>query len=745
MHFLLNGLNIQFLTLQKISLLLLLGITLNTLQAQDSRPSIQVKYTSETIVLDGELNETTWKTAPPPNDFWGYFPSDTLPPQKQTEILMAFDDTHLYVAIKCYAAGDDYVVPSLKRDYRAGGNDNISLMFDTFNDRTNAFLFGMNPLGVRREALISNGGMELSDFQTSWDNKWKGESKIHDGFWVSEMAIPFSTLRYKEGTTKWTFNSYRFDTQSNENTVWSAIPRNQWIFNLAFNGDMIFEKPLKKAGGNIALIPYASGGITRDFEDANAQTQATYGIGGDAKIAVTSGLNLDLTVNPDFSQVEVDRQVTNLDRFEIFFPERRQFFLENADLFSSFGISRINPFFSRRIGVAVDTSSDATIQNTILGGARLSGKINRNWRVGLLNMQTAADMENDLPSFNYTVAAVQRKVFSRSNIGLIFVNKENFTNTNSETYDPFNRIFGLDYNIASSNNAWTGKVFYHQSLSPEQKEGNEFAHGFELNYKERLYSIEYNHQYVGEDFEAQVGFVPRSNYFRINPEARLYFYPNNGFLNQHGPGLEVATFWSPENGRTDQRIELYWDASLAGSGRMRVWLQNDYTLLTDPFDPSGTDSAELPALSDYNYTSFRARYNSDRRKKFSYRLEPLVGQYFNGHRYALSGSFNYRFQPYGSVALNYSYNYIDLPEPYAQTSLFLVGPRIDITFTKKIFLTTFIQYNNQIDNININARFQWRFAPVSDFFLVYTDNYYSTDLKVKNRAIIAKFTYWLNL
>ncbi len=708
-------------------------------------PSITVKKINTSITLDGDLSESAWSTCTPTKEFQQYFPTDSIPANYHTEIYMMYDEDNLYVGVKCYMAGQNLVTPSLKRDYRAGGNDNITLMFDPFNDRTNATFFGINPLGVLREGIISAGGAEISGFTTSWDNKWKGEAKIYEGYWIGELAIPFKTLRFKAGSKIWGFNAYRFDTQSNENTVWSRIPREQWIFNLAFNGEMIWEEPLTKSGPNISVIPYLAGGMVQDFEAADPSASFTGDVGADAKIAVTPSLNLDLTVNPDFSQVEVDRQVTNLDRFEIFFPERRQFFLENADLFSGFGISRINPFFSRRIGVATDTTTDATIQNTILYGARLSGKPSKNWRIGLLNMQTAEDAENDLPSYNYTVAAVQRQLFARSNVGFIFVNKENFTSFESENYDPYNRVMGIDYNLASSDNKWTGKAFYHHSITPDQVENENFAHGFELNYRQREYAVEWNHQLVGEGFDAQVGFVPRKDYFRINPEARLFFYPKNSWLNQHGPGIEYEALFSPENGRTDHDIELYWRASLSNSGRLRLSLRNQYTLLLDDFDPTGTEATALPALTDYNYSNLSLEYNSDRRKIFNYRIEPTIGQYFNGFRYGINGSFNYRFQPYGNIALNYNYNYIDLPDPYATTSLFLIGPRIDLTFTKKLFLTTFIQYNSQIDNININARLQWRFAPVSDFFLVYTDNYYSTDLKVKNRAIIAKFTYWLNL
>lgn len=718
-------------------------------QAPVQSESIFLKRAIENITVDGNLDEASWFTGSPAANFWEYFPNDTAQARVQTEVYMTYDDKFLYVAAKCYSVGEDYVVPSLRRDYNAGGNDNITFLFDPFNDRTNAFVFGMNPLGVVREALIANGGTGRDDWNGSWDNKWTGTSKIYDGYWVCELAIPFSTLRFREGSKEWNFNCYRFDTQSGTRSTWQHIPRNQIIMSLAYMGKMHWEEPLEKPGANISVIPFITGGNAEIFAPEEDRTKDSFfDVGGDAKIAVTPGLNLDLTANPDFSQVEVDQQVTNLDRFEIFFPERRQFFLENSDLFGSFGDNRINPFFSRRIGVAQDTATGSNIQNPILFGARLSGKINDDWRVGLLNMQTAKDDKNALPSFNYTVAALQRKLFSRSNVGLIFVNKQTFADVeDKEELDAYNRVIGLDYNLANTDNSWTGKFFFHASLNENKEEThNPFAQGAKLTHTKRRYSVSWEQQYVGENYEAQVGFVPRTHFFRIAPEARLFYYPQEGGIIQHGPGIETSMLWTPGYGRTDHRYELYWDADFRSTNSLRATLVNTYTYLLEAFDPTRVnEEVSLDTLVGYNYTSFEAFYNSDRRKKFSYRLEPTIGQFYNGFRVGIETTLTWRFQPLGAIAMTFNYNHIDLPAPFQSADLYLIGPRIDLTFSKNIFLTTFIQYNSQVDNINVNARFQWRFAPVSDFFLVYTDNYYANNIQVRSRAIVAKVTYWLNV
>jgi len=753
-----------------LTLLYLLFISWN-LQAQSSSPGsneldhgsrekapfVHLKRTADVIKLDGLVNEAAWFKGVPAKQFWEYFPYDSLHAQSQTEIYMTYDDNYLYVGVKCFSIGDNYVTPSLRRDYGFSGSDNVSLLFDTYNDKTNAFLFGLNPFGVRREALISGGGKQRQDYSGSWDNKWYGEAKILGNHWEAEFAIPFKTLRFKEGSTNWRFNCYRNDTQTNEMTTWINIPKNQIIMDLSYMGDMVWEEPLKKPGKNISIIPFMSSASVRDFQNENEHSpNYDFQLGGDAKIAVTSGLNLDLTVNPDFSQVEVDQQVTNLSRFEIFFPERRQFFLENADLFGGFGQRRVNPFFSRRIGVAVDTSTGQNIQNTILGGARLSGKINDNLRIGLMNMQTAKDGSAGLPSFNYSVLALQQKVFDHSALSFLFVNKQAVNSEeNSDLFNSYNRVAGLEYRLASADNRWTGKTFVYRAFTTENK-NQKFSQGLELQYTRRKYRFEWRHTYVGNGFDAEVGFVPRKDFVQMGPEGQLFFYPKKGKINRHGPGFryrltlkvgEEDNEFRSNFGRSDQFFQLFWDFRFQDNARARITLQNNYIFLFNDFDPTRkqADSVFLAAGTDYHYTSLNGFYSSDRRKKFFFNINPNVGQFFNGYRLGMQGSFTYRYQPFGSIAVSYNYNYIKLDDPFKSASIILVGPRMDLTFSKKLFLTTFIQYNNQIDNININTRLQWRFKPVSDFFIVYTDNYFPDGLKAKNRAIVAKVTYWLNL
>jgi len=516
---------------------------------------------------------------------------------------------------------------------------------------------------------------------------------------------------------------------------------------LAYMGTIDFIGGAPKAqGGNLTVIPYVGGGINKDYE-AGTQVQSNFDVGGDAKIGIGSGLNLDLTVNPDFSQVEVDQQVINTSRFEVFFPERRQFFLENADLFGSFGTERANPFFSRRIGIARDTTTGQAIPNQIYAGARLSGKIGDDWRVGLLNMQAAAEREQGLPAYNYTVGALQRKIGDRSAAGIIAVNKQNFTDfsDSTETNANYNRILGFDYNLATKNNKWNGKVFLHRSFSDRKNgEGDDYSQGLALEYRERNWNIEYSHLYVGEDYNAEVGFVPRRDIFSPFVSIRRIDYPANPNVIQKGPSIRARSFFKPGDGLADYGARFIYDWRYANTSQISLFARTTKIELFEPFDPSRSDATPLP-VGEYSYARFGGELRSDRRKKFSYSVEPEFGQFYNGRTYGVSGGLVYRYQPFGAINLRFNYQFIDLPEPYASTALFLIGPRIDLTFSKSVFLTTFLQYNEQFDNFNVNARLQWRFAPVSDFFLVYTDNYDTIGWKTRNRSIVAKATYWLNI
>ena len=707
---------------------------------------VNVSYINEEIKLDAVLNEASWYKKKPATDFWQYFPTDTLQAKNQSEITMLFDDHNLYIGIKVYSSGNSYIIPSLKRDFRAGGSDNITLLFDTYNDGSNAFLFGINPEGVMREALVSGGGKELRGFTTSWDTKWESVTKQYDDYYISEWEIPLSAFKYKEGETRWRFNSYMFDTQSNERTTWIQIPQNQFIFNLAFMGDMVFEKPLGKSKTPISIIPYINTIAVKDYEENEEFYELK--VGGDAKISISNSLNLDITVNPDFSQVEADQLVTNLTRFEVNLPEKRQFFIENSDLFADFGNSRdANPFFSRRIGIAKNTS-DNYIENDIIGGLRLSGKINTNFRVGLLNVQTKNDSENEIGGNNNTVLALQQKVFSRSNVSFLFINRQDTSNKGFITpEEKYNRVVGIDYNLANKDNSWNGKFYAHKSFTANL-DSKDYSAGTRLDYSSKNWRIRASGLYVGENFKSDLGFIRRTDIFKIDPKAEYLLFPKKGKINRHSFSVVPITVWKPEINfqLADYTIISSWNSEFNNTSRLSVTIFNRYIYLFDEFDPSFSDGTPLAMDTDYNFSNIEFNFQSDTRKLFSFKVKPSIGQFFNGFKYTFDGEITYRMQPKFLFSLRARYDKIELPQPYSTNNIWLVSPRIDITFTKSLYWSTLVQYSSLQDNLGINSRLQWRFAPLSDLFLVYNDNYFTeSEFAPRFRSINLKITYWLYL
>lgn len=724
--------------MKRLILFFVFALCVLTVSAQKKNEAYQlaIRKATEAVRIDGIVDEIDWELSATATDFFMILPMDTSRAQVRTDVKMTYDDDNLYLLAICYhALPGPYIVESLRRDFSFGKNDNFLLFMDTFDDMTNGFSFGANAAGAQWDGLMYEGGK----VDLNWDNQWTSAVKNYEDKWIFEAAIPFKTIRYKNGITKWGINFSRLDLKTTEKSSWAPVPRQFPSAALAFSGSLVWDAPPKNAGANVSVIPYALGGVTKEYEN-ETPTSHRGEVGLDVKVAVTSSLNLDLTVNPDFSQVDVDRQVTNLDRFELFFPERRQFFLENGDMFNNFGYSTIRPFFSRRIGLS------APIQF----GARLSGKIDKNWRIAMMDMQTGAVDKDALPAQNFAVMALQRRVFARSNIGMLVINKESLNYNPSEittgpVYSEYNRNLGFEYNLASSNNLWTGKALFLKSFSPQQVE-KDFTYAGNLQYASRKLMINGQYEYVGSGYTAEVGYVPRNNYIRTNPQASFLFFPKGKTLLSHGPRVATSIFFDPSFKQTDSETYLAYLFNFRKLSTLTVWVAHDYVKLLQPFDPTRSGKESLAAGTEHAWNSFGGEFFSKPQSTFTYAFSWRSGGYYeDGTRHFFSSDIGYRVQPYVSLLLSSSYNDIRMPEPWGRNTFWLVGPRIDITFTNKIFWTTFLQYNEQLNNMNLNTRFQWRYRPASDLFIVYTDNYLPSTMSVKNHSLVVKFTYWWNI
>ncbi len=725
-----------------ISVILLLSYSLS---AQQPGREITVKFITDEIKLDGVLDEAAWQMADKGSNFWQFFPTDTAKTKYPTEFRLLYNDHFLYVGIRGEASSDKYVVSSLRRDFRGTTSDNVTIVFDTFKDGNTAFLFGMTPYGVQREAFISQGGA-ATGFNANWDQKWELESKIYDGYFIMEAAIPFSSIKFKEGETEWRMQCYRWDIGANEQSAWAHVPQNQLLSSLAFMNKMVFEKPLGKSRAPFTVIPYVNGLASKDFESNTTDSKLKFG--GDAKVPIGNSMNLDITVNPDFSNVEVDAIYTNLTRFEVFLPEKRQFFIDNSDLFGSFGSSSdANPFFSRRIGLARNNNGNQ-IENRILGGARLSGKINEDWRLGFLNVQTDEDVDNGIASNNNMMFALQKKMFARSNVGFFMINRQSFKQYDFlDKNDEYNRVVGLDYNLASTNDKWIGNIYLHKSLNPDDTKGNLSSRAY-LVYNTRKWRLLNDFVYIDQDFTSDLGFIPRKDVFKISNSVTRTFYPSNSIVNSNSFSLLSSRWLRPslDLKQTDYEYTLTWTAEFKNSSELEANLINNYVYLLYDFDPTRTSGGvPLPGNKSYTYNQFDASYQSNLANLFTYNFQSTLGQFYNGSLFSLGGEIAYRVQPWASFRLAFNYDGIRLPNPYSDADLWLLSPSTDITFSKKLFWSTLVQYSSQRENLGVNSRLQWRFAPLSDLHLVYNDNYITKDFGPRFRSINLKLTYWLNI
>ena len=624
-----------------------------------------------------------------------------------------------------------FILGDLKRDFFGGSIDYISFTFDTFLDETNGYNFGLSPYNIQREALLSDGGEinfnssgssrgGFSSFNINWNTKWYSGAKISDGYWTAEFKIPLNSIRYKTNSKIWNFNSHRGNSKVDEGSIWSPVQLGFSPVNLSLTGILEFEYPLKKSSQSVVLIPYLSGSGIRNKVSEPAK-DSNFDAGLDMKLALSSSLNLDLTINPDFSQVEVDEQRTNLTRFELFLPEKREFFTDNGDLFSNLGSREARPMFTRRIGIAIDSTTSQYVQNPIVFGAKLSGKINDGLRVGILNMQTAKLSSSGIPSYNYGMAVLEKNIMQNSKVSAFLINKQSLFNDKSNEYahdlNDFNRVFGFESKLQTNDTKFKSELYYHQSLENNSYSGSN-SYGANASYEERNFETNIYFWGVGKNFNPEVGFVTRRDYIFLSPSFEYKFLPENNLLNSHGPGIDYEFYRNKENGLTDYDIDIDYNFRFRSSAYLVLKTNIIYTRLLEDFDPSRSDGVPLAAFSDYNYINHRFYLGTSERNVFSVKLNGRAGEFFNGNIKNIGGTLTYKFPPFLNLSVGSQFNNLTFPSPYSDADFFSLNSKIDVSFSSDLFFSTYLQYNNQLDNINLNAKFQWRFLPLSDIFIV---------------------------
>jgi hypothetical protein len=699
------------------------------------------------IKLDGILDEPSWNTVQAVSQFYKKFPNDIGEPKRQTEVRFTYDNDNIYFGFKVYDSGTA-ISRSLKRDFGNEGNDVVGIMMDPLNKKTNGFYFLLSALNVQSEDQLNLGFQDKPSW--SWDNKWFSATKDYGSYWIAEIMIPLKSIRYDPKQLQWGINFLRGDAKNNEYSNFTRVPPIFKSYDLGYMGLLNWPAATPSSKDNIIFLPFISGASTEDQENGKSlNTTATGGF--DAKVALNASLNLDLTVNPDFSQVEVDQQVTNLTRFNIFLPERRGFFLENSDLFSNFGMPFVRPFYSRTIGLDKDGN-----KIPILFGVRMSGNLNRATRIGLMNMQTGK--QGNYSSENFTAFTLQRSVLKRSIIKTYFLNRENFISeaeAKKNPLDKYGRNAGITFEYSNTAGTFSSWTDIHKSFKATMNDDDIYATtGFITNSKHWSYITLIGS--LGKNYYTDMGFVQGiDNYDAIRDTTiRIGFknlfnslsyriFPENGSIGKMVLKIENFATLHPDNSINQSDSKLGPDFQLKNTSIFSLDLKNTIVNLKYPI--SFTDGVPLPA-GNYVFNQIQLKYISDLRKSFGIESMLNIGQFYNGEVKGISMGITYRNQPHFNLLLSAQFNNIVFPNPYGSTNLVLLQPRVEWNFSTKLFWSTFLQYNTQSNNFNINSRLQYRFKPMSDLFLVYTDNYFTDPLfKNKNRAVIFKFSYWFNL
>ncbi len=700
----------------------------------------QITATIDDIKVDGKLEEATWQNAATGTDFWQKVPYFEEGADPKTEIMLAYNDNFLYVAAKCYQT-EDVTITTLKRDVY-WSNDGIAIILDPLNTKTNAVLFGTSAVGVQWDATRT----ATSDISSDWSNKWYVETQITDEYWSAEFAIPFKILRYDQTQGEWGMNFVRNITYCNEFHNWTAVPEGFWPPNPAFAGALVWDQPPSKKKGNFNLIPYVTAGINKTKDE---DIEYNFDAGLDGKLAITSTLNMDVTFNPDFSQIEADELVTNLTRFNISLPEKRTFFLENADVFADFGTGGIRPFFSRRIGLNSDLQPVP-----ILYGARVTGNVSQDIRIGAMNVQSRSS-ENSLAQ-NQSAISI-KKQFGTSFVQGLFLNRQAYDDKQFDS-DDYGRNASLEGMYLTENGQLRMWGAAHASFKKDYK-GNNMVYNAGGKFRNANWTFVADGIMFQENYFADMGFTARVNNYDASRDTTVrigfnsaygymeyQFRPRKGFVNNHRFSIENNTIVNADWNFNEMNNQFAYNLSTKNTESLNLrFTHNDLQLL---FPFSFSDDVPLPAQ---RYKTFNARLalSSDGRKALSFDGAAQTGSFYNGRLTRFNINANFRIQPWGNFSVGYQWNDLNFPDPYGQSKITALVSKLEIGFTKNLLWTTLFQYVDQSDYMGINSRLQWRFSPMSDIFLIYVDNYdieylmpNDRSLRTNNRAVVLKVGYW---
>ena len=712
----------------------------------DGRATIRAVRVTQPLRIDGALDEALYRDERPISDFIQVEPDGGQAATERTETWVAFDEDFVYVAFKVWDSRMDALIATeMRRDSTTSwqGNDLVSFIFDTFYDRRTAFTFTMNPLGGR-----SDGTMVNNQYSSDWNPVWETKTGRFEGGWTVEAAVPFKSLRYQRGTTQiWGFNAMRVKRSKNEISTLTRVPpaRGQSGFQYPQFAATLVGIVAPPSGANLDVKPYAISSLTTErvaTPQRSNDPEAEAGL--DVKYAVTQGLVADLTVNTDFAQVEADEQQINLTRFNLFFPEKRDFFLENQGTFAFGGVA-VNSiggnfnggfigssgaapilFYSRRIGLHRDRQVPLNV------GGRLTGRAGA-YSIGVLNIQTG-DKEEELgaPATNFSVVRVKRDILRRSSIGLLFTNRSESTIGTGG-----NRSYGIDGTFGFYENLWFN-TYWAQTATDGLSARDNASYRGQLDYTGDRYTVQVERLKIGDNFNPEIGFVRRDDMRR--DYARFKFSPRPGSRSAIRKYVYDAAIEYIENGagRLESRERAAEFAlEFQSSDRLSLNYTNSFEFLTRPF-PIGP--LVLPAGGTYQFDTFRVGYNIGQQRRAAANLTAEFGTFYSGHKTTLSAARGrVPITNQLSVEPTYSFNRVTLDE--GEFTTHLAGSRVTYSMTPLMFVSALMQYNSGIDAVSTNARFRWEYRPGSELFVVYNEERNTltrTFPGLNNRAFIVK-------
>ena len=703
----------------------------------DEPPVMRAKALQTAPVVDGDvLGDSAWEGSVPATGFWQTQPNDKFPATQRTEVFMGYTDDTVYIGVVAYDTDpEQIIVTDSRRDSSLNDTDAFLVIIDGLLDRRNGYVFGTNAAGLEydgqvvREGAGGAFGSGGGGFNLNWDGSWRVKAQISDIGWSAEFAIPFKTLRYGSADEQqWGINFQRNIRRNNEIVYWSPLERNRNLHRVSEAGTVSGIVPPPQR--NLKITPYILGQGQRGGGLDNSETDTEFGV--DLKYSITPSLTLDATYNTDFAQVEVDEQQVNLDRFNLFFPEKRPFFLENAGHFSVGNPQEAEMFFSRKIGISEDGEVIP-----IDGGLRLSGKIGETTNVGLLYMSTEA-VEGFAPGNDFAVARINQELRNRSAIGAIFVSRQGDGSFLVPSEDDENQTYAVDGRWGIGDNlvlsGWAGRT-----RTPGLT-GDDHAFSLGGNYSSAKWSYRLRYTEIGGDFNPEVGFLRRSDYRKIAGFVMRRIRPEDMWgLLEIRPHASYNGFWDFDGFQETGLLHLDSHWEFKSGMEVHTGVNFTYEGVKEPFEIID-DVTILPGT--YEHAEGQIVFWTDQSAPFSFNLRTTFGGRFGGDRVSVGPGIAYRIGETFSSELSVNYNSFDLPVENGDFDANLASLRLSYSFTPKILLQALVQYNDVDEVLAMNLRFSMLESANSGLFIVYNeiDERYP-GAPPKGREIIIKYSH----